>query len=284
MSKRRGLVISCPIEIQPGGSLYMKSATLDPQELRFSLLFWDILDYPQNNFIHISGGPDEEFLQSAGVLQRSQVRFAGGGMGGDIFRDCHVSAFKSLDAAAPGTWSLATGERSISFLDQELEVGRGVFVKLHRAISIPDHDVALHDILEFRDKRSDELMALRTNLEDIYQRIVNAGDGDLSLDSELKKLDQALVAHLKSSQEWGVKLKWVSFEASLNLIGGVVGTGMGMAAGLSLTEAAIAGFAASTASKGGPAITLNLGSALRGSSTTGTPYRYISQFHDELFP
>lgn len=284
MTDKRGLVISCPIVITPGGGMHMKHSMLDPQELRFSLLFWDALEYPLNNIIHIRGGGDEQFLQEAGVLQRTEIRVAGRGSGGDLYRLAHVAAYKRLDALEPGVWSLATGERSISFLDSDMEIGRGALVRLHRAIPIPDQDVALHDILEFRRKRRDELVALRTHLEDIYQRVVMAGDGDLSLNSELTRLDQALAAHLKASREWGVKLRWVSFEASLNLIGVLTGTGLGLAHGLNLTEALVMGLGAAAASKAGPAITLQMGNALRGSSAIGTPYRYVSQFHDELFP
>ena len=260
----------------------MKEFWIDPDELRFSLLFWDQLEYPDNWLIHTQG-PDEGFLIEVGVMQRTQApRFSGSA--GDIMRASYISVFRTLDEKEPGVWSLATGERSISFLDRELDVGRGALVRLHRAIPVPSRDVALQDILEFRRKRRDELIALRVHLEDVYQRIVKAGDGDLSMNSELNKLDQALASHLKASREWGVRLKWVSFEASLNLIGGVVGTGLGMASGLNLTEAAITGFGAAAASKAGPAISLKRGNALRGGSATGTPYRYVSQFHDELFP
>ncbi len=47
----RGLVVSPPIEID-GTSLHVKSSNLDPQELRFALLFWDQLVWPSSRAVH----------------------------------------------------------------------------------------------------------------------------------------------------------------------------------------------------------------------------------------
>ena len=49
----RGLVVSPPIEIQ-GSNLFVKSSSLDPQELRFALLFWDRLVWPSSRNIYLA--------------------------------------------------------------------------------------------------------------------------------------------------------------------------------------------------------------------------------------
>src|SRR5436305_3766783 len=116
-SSVRGLVISVPLVIS-GRSLHLKINQLDPQELRFSLLFWDKLDYPMNNGIMLAAGPDAQFLEQAGILTRTMVPMAPGDMA-EGFRQCHLRAFEALDRKEPGCWSIATGERSISFLDHE---------------------------------------------------------------------------------------------------------------------------------------------------------------------
>lgn len=66
-SRRRGLIVSAPIEIE-GNRLYAKSSTLDPQELRFALLFWDQLVWPSSRAIHFASGADELFLESPTAL------------------------------------------------------------------------------------------------------------------------------------------------------------------------------------------------------------------------
>src|SRR5437867_4065483 len=58
-SNERGLVISAPIVFRDEG-LFLKSAALDPQELRFALLFWDRLEFPSSNIFNIAGDTAEE--------------------------------------------------------------------------------------------------------------------------------------------------------------------------------------------------------------------------------
>ena len=126
-----------------------------------------------------------------------------------------------MDEREPGVWSLATGERSIVFADRDLETGRGALVRLHKAIPVPDKDVPLQDVLEFRERRRSELLALRYHLEQIYQRVLSAGDGELAINTELGILDRAIADHIKASKEARFKFCGVSFNASLNLIDGV---------------------------------------------------------------
>jgi hypothetical protein len=90
-----------------------------------------------------------------------------------------------------------------------LEPGRGVLVSLHRALPVPDKDVPLQDILEFRTKRSDELIALRRHLEEIYGRIVSAGDSDLALKTELERLQQAINDYTKVFHERRFKFRMI---------------------------------------------------------------------------
>lgn len=273
MADTRGLVISPPIELS-NRALYVKSSTLDPQELRFSLLFWDKLDYPENSLLKLPPGDDAEFLISAGILQRTRVDIQSGEMA-DAFRRAHVETFRKLDKAEAGTWSIATGERSISFLDEELDEGRGALVAIHRAIPVPNQDVPLQDVLAFRERRRAELLALRHHLESIYRRVVNAGDGALALKSEVEALDLAVSNYVNSIRGLGMSWRWASLSANLNLPAGTL-VGLGAyQANLSAVEAVMTAAAAMVA--------VNVGVSLRGSTATATPFRFVSAYHEELF-
>ncbi|HEY9213616.1 MAG TPA: DUF6236 family protein [Ancylobacter sp.] len=270
----RGLVVSPPIEVG-GQSLTIKSSNLDPQELRSNLLFWDKLDFPEQNLFHFGLSPDAEFLVSAGVLQRTRIHFSGGGEMGDIFRSLHVAAYTALDEKEPGTWSLATGERSISFSDEALEVGRGVLVRLYDAIPVPDKDVPLADILEFRARRSDELIALRTHLEAIYQRVINAGDGALAWNSEVESLQRAIQDHIKASKETGFRLRLAGLSANLNLAAAGAVAAAAFSQGLPLIPSLVTGAAA--------IISVDAGVALKRHRAVPTPFRYVTAYREEVF-
>jgi hypothetical protein len=268
------LVISPPISIN-GRSLRIESSALDPQELRFSLLFWDVLDFPTNNVIYMELDRNAQFLREAGILQRTACN----GPSGDVaqsMRQAHVAAFHQLDAAEPGAWSLAVGSRSISFSDSELTEGRGVLVKLHRAIPVPDKDVPLEDILRFKRRRNSELLSLRHHLDTIYQHVSNAEDGRFALRSELDALDKAVADFIKSSR--GARITWrlADLQANLNLVAGSVAAITAFKAGLGMVDVALA--------FGGAGIAVEQAAALVRKSTSATPFKYISAYHRELFP
>src|SRR5437667_6766069 len=100
----------------------LRSGTaLDPQELRFSLLFWDKLDFPHNNLVALGLDAEAQVLQSAGILSRTWVRIIGGGDSTSMFILGHVAAFRILDEREPGVWSLGAGKNAISFAPDDIE-------------------------------------------------------------------------------------------------------------------------------------------------------------------
>ena len=273
MTDERGLIISAPVEIS-GTSFYLKSSTLDEQELRFSLLFWDKLNYPKNNIIHIESDQNCQFLEQAGILERTMVQVSGSGDGAQMFLGAYLHAFRMLDEKELGVWSLGAGENSVSFPQDELEEGRGVLVRLYQAIPVPDKEVPLQDILEFRTKRHAEFLALRHHLERIYQRVISAGDGELALQTEVETLDQAIADHIKISKESGLKFRCMSFGANLNLLAAGLAAKAAYDAGLGISGALLAS---------GAALAIGPGVSLTRHKTTSTPFRYVSSFHNEVF-
>ena len=271
---QRGLIISPPIAIE-GNSVTLRHASIDPQELRYALLFWDVLNFPTNNVMRIRSSPDVQFLEGAGVLQRSEIRVDLVGEFGDLLRQAHVGAFKILDTISPGFWTVASGENSINFLGEDLEEGRGALFRLHRALPVPDTEVPLQDILEFRAKRKPELLAVRAYLEAAYQRILKAGDGDLSWNSEIDALDRSIVDLMSVARRVPFRWRWASLTANLNLPHGAFVTAAGVVAGLPLSQAAALGGASALSVQGGP--------SLRQSERTESPFRYILGYHADVF-
>lgn len=63
---KRGIVISPPFEVLRGGGINCGGSP-SPADLRKYLLYWDEIDYPDNNFVSVGGGPDIDFLIQAKV-------------------------------------------------------------------------------------------------------------------------------------------------------------------------------------------------------------------------
>ena len=196
---KRGLVVSPAMEIA-GGLFRRRSRYLEPQELRLALLFWDHLVWPSSRNFHFDSGPDEQFLESAGILTRPDYT-----VDGDLAQGIaagQIQAFLDLDQREPGVWALAQGENSLLLRDQVLQEGNGAFVELTRAIPIPDKDVPLNEILEFKGKRHDELQLLRNELDNVIAALNEAQDKDAELSKRLTEIDAACADALRVGKEW----------------------------------------------------------------------------------
>lgn len=275
----RGLVVSPPIEIS-GTRLFARSSTLDTQELRFSLLFWDRLVWPSSRAIYFASGPDESFLEEAGILSRPNYTFNGDGAQG-IARG-QIQAYLDLDAKEPGVWALAQGENSLLLNAGLLEQGKGALVELHRAIPIPNHDVPLAEILEFKERRKDELLLLRYELESLVSKLENSPDAEGALQRCIAELDQACSNLLAVGKEWQFPVFLSNIKAAFNLSptkflpavsgGWMLGEKYGLPA--ATVVAAVAGAVSTIEIKG------DFG--LRSMKCPKSPYRYAYSIEREL--
>lgn len=275
----RGLVVSPPIEIQ-GSRLSVRSSNLDPQELRFALLFWDRLVWPSSRAVHFASGPDELFLENVGVLSRPEYTFNGDAAQG--IAKGQIQAFLDLESSEPGTWAMAQGENSLLLKDTHFEAGKGALIELHHAIPIPTVDVPLNDILEFKERRRDDLILMRHQLDTFVLEIEGAVDKTFELQKRIAKLDDACANLLKVGKEWQFPVYLSNIKASFSLsplkflpaIGGgwKLGESYGLAA--AAVVAAMAGATSTLDIKGDY--------GLRSVKQQQSPYRYSYQIHKEL--
>lgn len=275
----RGLVVSPPIEIE-GSRLFAKSSNLDPQELRFALLFWDRLVWPSSRAIHFASGPDETFLESAGILFRPEYTVYGDAAQG--IAKGQIQAFQDLEHSEPGIWALAQGENSFLWKDGLIDEGKGALIELHHAIPIPRHDVPLAEILEFKQRRRDELLLLRYQLESFASEMEGSIDKPLALQKRISEIDQACANLLLVGKEWQFPVYLSNIKASFSLtpltflpaigLGWKFGEPFGLPT--AATAAAVAGVGSMLEIKG------DFG--LRSTKRPMSPYRYAYQIQQEL--
>lgn len=275
----RGLVISCPIKID-GVTLTISSSELDRQELRVASLLWDRLVWPTSRAIYISGGPDADYLQQNGLLFRPEYTFNGDMAQGMAMTQ--ITAFRELESREPGRWALAQGERSFMLQTGMTDQDRGTLVELHRAVPIPDQDVPLEEVLEFKLRRADDLAALRIELDQCYLLIDSAEDKAFAELTQFKKVDSACADMVKLAREsFPFRMASLGMQfTSGALSGGKVGCMAGDRLGLPLVGAAI-GAAAGGVIKAAVSLRRDLG--LHKAKFTNHPYRFVYHAHDELF-
>jgi hypothetical protein len=219
LEKTRGVVVS------PGfrslGPTGFAVDTADIQGLmRQCLLYWDVIDWPTNNLIHLGVGPDEEFLVSAGVLRRTRIQYNGifGGDLSPLFAQGQLKVFAELNRREPGSWSIAQSSDKLAFPGQQISESRSLEMQLNTALPVPADTVAFQDVLEFRQYYRAELLALRSVMDEICKEIEDPSDIEAKrklavgrLKSSLDDIDKALagrnVAHFPVSVSIDIKLR-----------------------------------------------------------------------------
>jgi hypothetical protein len=192
----------------------------------------------------------------------------------------HVQAFMDLDAREPGLWSLAQGENSLLLRDQILEPDAGAFLELTRAIPVPDKDVPLNEVLEFKQRRVDELRRLRTELDTFITAVNQAEDKEAELQTHIATVDAACADVLRVSGEWHFPVRLTNFKASVELhpivtaMAGVAAYGLGKASGLTASASILAGISAAAVVTA-PALKLGADFGWRGLKRRLGPYRYV---------
>jgi hypothetical protein len=177
MSNFRGVVIS-PGFKSTGPVSFSASTTGINELLHQCLLYWDKIEWPTNNLVHVGGGPDIDFLISAGALQRTKVQMAGA-FGGDltpVFAQAQLKIFDHLESSQPGAWSISQASDALSFPGQNVAKLRALECQLFQVLPVPAETVAFQDILEFRTRYSAELQSLRKAMDEFYEHIIQSPD------------------------------------------------------------------------------------------------------------
>ena len=299
----RGILLSAPITYD-GKAIIAQSSSIDPAELRRAALFWDRLVWPDSQIISLGSNADEMLLASEGLLSRPRpTRYNdAAGVGkmsalvritessnitigteqAKLFAQQHVDEFLDLERSEPGQWTLSQGDRSFVMTNTNFVEGRGQLVTLSRAIPIPDPNYPLHDLLEFKQKRRDEIVALTHELDKFFSQIANAKDADFELSRLLRVVDKQCSDMLKAAKESKRKfyLGDFAFSLSLDSIESAINRCVAWeAAGIYFANLPLVGGVLGGASS---LVSFSRGLGARKLVTRDSPFRVVSSMHREL--
>lgn len=235
----RGIVISPDFHFLPNGSTYFEAAS-DPDELRKYLLYWDKIDVPLTTMVLFESS-DFDFLSDAGVLTRTpfstsdvrlmQVRDSHKmtlpkEAGVEILLG-HEHVFHEMCKKEPGAWSKA--QMSTALLSKNEVSREAVEFELYNAIPVPNSVTPLNDILEFKESHRDELIAFRTYLDELYQKIISSADIPRAKITELQRLETAIKDVNRVLNESKIRVALRSMKSVISGVDGVVGVAAGVA-------------------------------------------------------
>src|SRR5262249_33695894 len=139
-------------------------------DLRRYTLYWDRLEFPKNNVFDFEGWAEVDYLQEAGVLQRTEIVIDRQQAPNPYpaYLLSQMEAFRRLESAQPGSWAIGQSAGDFIVPNKVAVPIRAVELELVEALPIPPDNVSLPDVLEFKDRRQSELLGLRVTLDELY--------------------------------------------------------------------------------------------------------------------
>lgn len=189
----RGIIITPNYKVLDGGGLQLAGG-VEAVNLRKYLLFWDKIDYPVNNMIHVDGGSDINFLIQEGFATSTEIRFQRmeAHENGLLFLASQMAAFEQNNRAEDKEWSIAQPTERL-IVPNEYSKRQGCLeFELYEAVQIPTADVPLQDVVEFKTRRNAELLALRDSMDSIVDQIMSSQDIPKRKNKALNKLHRDL--------------------------------------------------------------------------------------------
>lgn len=298
----RGIFLSAPIHYD-GRQVTAATSSIDPAELRRAVLFWDRLVWPDSRIVSFGSNYDEITLENEGLLSRPRpqaynddaqvgsmsalVRIENstnttiGKHTSKYFVDQHVNEFLALDKNEPGQWVMAEGENSLHLTNQNFVPNRGQIVTLARAVPLPDATFPIDELLEFKERRRDEIVSLTFELDKFYSQIANSEDRDFEMNRILRVIDKNCADMIKVAREskrrfhlgdWNTSLSVNNFESAGNRV--VAWDAIGSSFGLPVVGG-ILGAAASF-------VSFDRGLGSRRLADRQSPFRVVTTMHNEL--
>ncbi|QDK98709.1 hypothetical protein FM020_12750 [Acinetobacter tandoii] len=160
------------------------------QELQYFSLYWDRIAIPEQRAIKL-GIPFEQDYIEAGILEFVSSPFNSGEMA-HILQKSHTYTANTKLQDSENDWTLVNmlGSKDndpIQYKNKDV-----LKVELKKLLPIPRLNIAIHDLLDFKTRRKDELIALHESLDEIYEKILNSEDQDLRRKKEFYNLKIAI--------------------------------------------------------------------------------------------
>nr|DAJ80666.1 MAG TPA: hypothetical protein [Caudoviricetes sp.] len=198
----------------------MHGGGIDPIKLRQYILYWDKIDYPTNNLFFIPLTPDEQFLKDAGLLKRSQINIIINGsltINPEIFINSQLATFNYNNKAKDEIWSIAQPTKEVILPRKDSFETRSIQADLFNCLPVPTANVNLEDVLNFKERRHNELKEFRWLLDSMYEEIINSSDKDLTKNRCIEKLQQKIIEINRVMAESKIKKCLRSMKARINV-------------------------------------------------------------------
>lgn len=233
IQKENGMrgIIADSVEFKGDKAISIRSG-IDPFRLRQYLLYWDRIDYPTNNLIRIGLTPDEEYLQNIGILKRTKmdIQFQGHiPINPEFFINNQLYALEENNKNPGEIWSIAQNNSQLVLPPEKSIQAERLQVELYDCVPVPSIDTAFDDILDFKEKRRDELLEFRRVMDNMYDSILTSEFPELQKKRSIEELQNKIIEINRVMSESRIKrcLSNLSVELNVNELVKAFGKGIG---------------------------------------------------------
>jgi hypothetical protein len=276
----RGVVATSPLRHYGSGGFFIN---IDATEVRSALLYFDKMAMPRSNIFEVGLDENEDdFLSSCGFLVKPTLNvgdFVGGG--NDIVNfhcETILKAYLELERLSPGRWSWIRDERELPGEEKFMgEADSGAELRLYRAIPIPAGNAPLNEILEFKERRRDELLLLRKEIDDLAYSVISSGGDSGVLAGAIDEVDRACRDVIKVGKESKVPFRLGDLAAGLDI---AVPVGPVAFAAAAVVNSGVSLSAVAEAVGGYCTVSLLKGFTSRRAKLANHPFRYVYRTHE----
>lgn len=214
-------VIAAPGIITPLAQGFMMERSVSSEELRYYIMYWDRVVIPGNNLVYI-GIPEEEELIACGAITRPKVGFQGSFQGdqvANVILSCQSIVANELVKDKSVDWIVHQIGSEIVIPDKFSFQQETVKVVLVNALPVPDGETPINEILEFKERRKDQLVELHEAIDGLYFEVLNSPDPELATKKAVTRFKTSIEGINAVANEKFKKTRKYDLTAELNLNG-----------------------------------------------------------------
>ena len=203
-------VIAAPAIIKPLRDGFVMERSISKEELRYYILYWDKVVIPGNNLVYIEV-PEEKELIACESISRPRIQFQGSFRGDQVtgaLLACQSIVAEKLVRDKTVDWVIHQIGDSLALPSDFASQQDTIRVALANALPVPDGEVPIHEILEFKQRYKDELIELHKSIDELYFEVLNSPDKGLATKKVLSRFQSSIQNLDRTSHESGTTLQY----------------------------------------------------------------------------
>ena len=211
---KHGLILTREMKFENGAII--GNGGYDPLAIRLAVLYLDGIFVPQSQLVGFGLTKEMNILKEEGYLSEKfyPIRQSKG-TGADILITAYGDCFEELNQANNEVW-IAHNSLNNHLTKIKKTDDCGECIQLLNALPMPSENFPLGDLLEFKNKRKDNLKELLLTIEESRLEIIQAENKDIEIKKSIIKIEKNIIDLHKLIKETqpGWYLSNLSFDIS----------------------------------------------------------------------